>query len=65
MADGRCLKDVQLSFTSFCLGILYKVNSKDATCFGHVSSFFCPSVSPSSVSTQILRYRSFLKFNAV
>ena len=28
-------------------------NSKDATCDGHACRFFCSSVSPSSVSTQI------------
>ena len=61
MADGRCLKNVQPSFTSFCLSILYKVNGKDATCFRHACRFFCPSVSPSNVSAQIFRYRSFLK----
>jgi len=65
MADFRCLKNVKLSFTSFCIGILYKVNSKDATYFGHACRFLCPSFSPSSVSTHIVRYRSFLKFNAI
>ena len=54
MADGRCSKNVRLSFTSFCLGILYKVNRKDAICVGRACRIFCPSVSP---STQIFRYR--------